>query len=84
MPVATYRQMSKRWMKKNRISRMDLIERRNRYREKMKEQGREDELPEMFSVQKFENMLKQNGDWPENPDWPEGANPITELEEASS
>lgn len=79
MPVATYRQMSKDWMKQNRIRRIDLAERRNEYKQEMIEKGKEDELPTMFSVSKFESMLKRQGDWPENPEWPEDAQTIEEI-----
>lgn len=79
MPVATYRKMSKQWMKENRIRRMDLVERRNEYEQKMTEEGKADQMPPMFSVSKFESMLKRNGDWPESPEWPEDAEKITKI-----
>lgn len=81
MPIATYRQMSKEWMKENRIRRIDLAKRRNEYKQEMTQNGKKDELPTMFSVSKFESMLKRNGDWPEAPEWPEGAKKITEIED---
>ena len=81
MPIATYRQMSKQWMKQHRIRKIDLAKRRNEYKQEMTEKGRADELPTMFSASKFESMLKRNGEWPEMPDWPEDAQTIEDIED---